>query len=224
MDSSPPQRSLTTQEFVAQELRNSIIRGEFRAGESVLQEALSEKWKVSRTSVREALRTLQAEGTLTYRPRRGYTVSTLALDEIDEIFEVRDLLETKMLRSVERVDESAIDAMTDASKKFARAADEHDLLAMSDTNRAFHFQLFACAQQSRTLAIVQSLWESTNPYRAAYWQDEQVVAHTLRIQQRSIDLARLGDGDALVEMYKNYRRATHSQLRDIIQDSANNKF
>lgn len=210
--------SMTMQEYIAQELRNAILRGEFGAGESLIQEALSEKWNVSRAPVREAMRILQAEGVLTYRPRRGYTVRMLAIDELDEIFDLREILETRMLRAIESVGDDVLDAMTEASEQFARSAHTHDLIAMTYANRSVHFRLFECAGQPRTLTIVRGLWESTDPYRSAYYQDAQIT-QVLRVHQRVIDLARLGGTDALAGAYTQYRRSTRAQLRNVVAGS-----
>ncbi|MBL8582662.1 MAG: GntR family transcriptional regulator, partial [Rhizobiaceae bacterium] len=83
----------TAQEAVLYELRRRIVSGEFEPGSQILQDALAEELGVSRVPVREALRTLEGEGQVSYEPHRGYFVVELDLNELVEIYRLRDLLE-----------------------------------------------------------------------------------------------------------------------------------
>ncbi|MST33366.1 GntR family transcriptional regulator, partial [Acidimicrobiaceae bacterium USS-CC1] len=74
-------------------LRDGIARGEHAAGSRLREEDLAATLGLSRTPVREALRRLQAEGLVEVEPRRGALVATWSADELDEIFELRALVE-----------------------------------------------------------------------------------------------------------------------------------
>ena len=90
-------RPPTAQEAVLAELRRAIAAGELRPGEQVLQDALAERFGVSRVPLREALKILEGEGQVTYRPHRGYFVAELDLDDLREVYRIRDLLETEAI-------------------------------------------------------------------------------------------------------------------------------
>src|SRR5438874_11719461 len=78
-------------------LRERILRGDYPEGEPLRQDALADELGVSRIPVREALRQLEAEGLVTFSPHRGAVVSSLSLDEIVELFELRAEIETDLL-------------------------------------------------------------------------------------------------------------------------------
>ena len=98
MTSRPFRRPPTAQEAVLAELRRAIVTGELAPGEQVLQDALAERFGVSRVPLREALKILEGEGQVTYRPHRGYFVAELDVDDLREVYRIRDLLESEAVR------------------------------------------------------------------------------------------------------------------------------
>src|SRR3954464_3473882 len=78
-------------------LRERILRGDYPEGEPLRQDAIADELGVSRIPVREALRQLEAEGLVTFSPHRGAVVSSLSLDEIDELFDLRAQIECDLL-------------------------------------------------------------------------------------------------------------------------------
>ena len=74
-------------------LRGLIIGGELAPGEKIPEKQLCERFGVSRTPLREALKVLASEGVVTLRPNRGAVVSALTLEDLDEAFPVMGTLE-----------------------------------------------------------------------------------------------------------------------------------
>ena len=80
-------------EQVAQRMRESIASGLFAPGDRLIERELCELWGVSRTSIREAMRALEAEGLITSVPNRGPFVSLISVETAREIYQVRSMLE-----------------------------------------------------------------------------------------------------------------------------------
>lgn len=76
-------------------VRQSIISGQFAPGDRLRERELLEMLNVSRTSLREALRQIEAEGLVVIEPNRGPVVTTVTYEEIEEIYEVRSVLEAQ---------------------------------------------------------------------------------------------------------------------------------
>src|SRR5438270_4983537 len=93
---APIQRQ-TIASMTVEALRERILRGDYPDGEPLRQDALADELGVSRIPVREALRQLEAEGLVTFNPHRGAVVSSLSLDEIHELFELRAEIECDLL-------------------------------------------------------------------------------------------------------------------------------
>ncbi|MBL6425905.1 MAG: GntR family transcriptional regulator [Maritimibacter sp.] len=80
-------------EQVAERLRMAIVTGHFKPGERLIERELCDVMGVSRTSLREALRELQADGLITLKPNKGMSVSVLTQETARSIYEVRQMLE-----------------------------------------------------------------------------------------------------------------------------------
>lgn len=80
-------------EQVAERLRMAIVTGRFRPGERLIERELCDMMGVSRTSLREALRELQADGLITLKPNKGMSVAVLTEETARSIYEVRQMLE-----------------------------------------------------------------------------------------------------------------------------------
>ncbi|WP_075293004.1 GntR family transcriptional regulator [Pararhizobium arenae] len=79
---------------VEEKLRQAISVGRFKPGERLVERELCEMIGVGRTSIREALRQLEAEGLITSFPHRGPVVSTISYEEAAQLYTVRALLES----------------------------------------------------------------------------------------------------------------------------------
>jgi DNA-binding GntR family transcriptional regulator len=122
---TPTLRDLTTQK-----LRDAIIGLTFAPGEHLVERDLCERTGVSRSSVREALRHLEAEGLIERRGGRGLFVASVTVAEARQIYEVRAALEPEMGRLFcERASQQHLDALADALSSIERAlsAKERDI-------------------------------------------------------------------------------------------------
>ena len=89
-------RSLT--DIATDSIRNAIIRGDFKMGQSVTEAALSGALKISKTPVREALSKLESEGLVLSEKNKGYRIFSMTRDEYVELSELRFALEAQALR------------------------------------------------------------------------------------------------------------------------------
>ena len=76
-------------EQIAARLSERIVSGNYPPGQRIMEQAVSAEFAVSRGPVREALRLLERDGLVTILPRRGAQVTTLSIDEVREIFDIR---------------------------------------------------------------------------------------------------------------------------------------
>ena len=115
-------RPPTAQEAVLVEVRARILRGDIAPGAPVRQEDLAASLGVSRVPVREALRMLESEGHVTYIPHRGYRVTELDLDDLEEIYHLRALIEDDLARrALARRDADHVDSVRAAHTRLAAA-------------------------------------------------------------------------------------------------------
>jgi DNA-binding GntR family transcriptional regulator len=149
----------------ADELRARILSGEYAEGSQLRQDALAEAFGMSRIPIREALVQLESEGFVRILPHRGAQVSELSHAEITELFELRALLEPRLLRaSAPRLtadDYAVLDGINATYRDELRAMHPSRWGAL---NTELHLTLMSRAGQPRTLAVVTSLLQNTDRY------------------------------------------------------------
>jgi DNA-binding GntR family transcriptional regulator len=92
------QKPTTLANEIARHLREAIIKGELAPGERVNEAKLTRELSLSRSPVREAIRILEAEGLLTIEPHRGAHIRPVSDQDLEEIFDVRLMIESHGLR------------------------------------------------------------------------------------------------------------------------------
>ena len=97
---SSQKNSVPVREMAYEFLKSSVLSGHFNPGERLTEERLAKKLGVSRTPVREALHKLESEGLIKPLETRGFIVSRDSKDEVEELFELRAILEGHALRII----------------------------------------------------------------------------------------------------------------------------
>jgi DNA-binding GntR family transcriptional regulator len=158
-------------------LEQAIVSGEISPGTVLRQEQLSERYGVSRTPVREALRRLAALGLVSFEPNRGVRVRTLTRDELREAFLVRAELESLATEvAVPRFGDVELAQLEAAEERFAGLTEElrraggadgrDDLVAnWVRANHAFHDVIYAVAR----LPLVERLAKGARFSGSAVW-------------------------------------------------------
>jgi DNA-binding GntR family transcriptional regulator len=201
---SPPG---TTQQHAVDWLRRAIVSGELKPGERIGQEDVAERIGVSLIPVREALRELEGEGQVTYRPRRGYAVTELNPDDLAEIYELRRVLEAQAVRrALADLDDAALARMTAAARECAEAAAAGDISRELEANRRFHFALFEHPGQPHTLRLIRLLWDSTEAYRALYYNSPAERKAADAAHRRILKAVKQRDADALIAELDAHRQ------------------
>ena len=145
----------TTPELIADALRDEIASGSLRAGQALRQDEIATRFGVSRIPVREALRRLEEDGLVTVHANRGAFVTTLAEGDIDEIFDMRLLLEVDLVkRAVASITDGDLEAIELELERAERGIRRPE---WSKLDGEFHRALYAPAGRERQLTTVMSL-------------------------------------------------------------------
>ncbi len=152
-----PRQSLTS--AVADKLRDKIVRGEIPEGEQLRQDAIAQEFQVSRIPVREALRQLEAEGLITIILHRGAVVSALSPTDIKDVFEMRALLESELLRaSIPNLTENHLQSADEILKRYEKALwTEDDIGDWGRLYWEFHSALYSGADRPQFLTVIRNL-------------------------------------------------------------------
>ncbi len=213
----PFHRPPTAQEAVLAELRRAIVSGELAPGAQVLQDQLAERYGVSRVPLREALKVLEAEGQVTYRPHRGYFVTELSLADLLEVYRIRELLEGEAVRvAVGRLTDDDLDRLADAVSDCERAATRGDVAGMTEANRRLHLGLVEAADMPRLARLVRVLWDATDAYRSLYYA-AGVSRAVVEAEHRAVLVAlRRRDAETVLRLLHEHREHAVAHLRTVL--------
>ena len=153
----------TVVEMAVEVLREKILRGDYRENSPLRQDALATELGVSRIPVREALRQLEVEGLVTFSPHLGAVVSSLSIEEIEELFELRALLESELVRKADLTDEVLERAET-VLDAYDEAFERGDVAAWGELNWEFHATLLAASNRPLTLGVLSTLHNQSDRY------------------------------------------------------------
>jgi DNA-binding GntR family transcriptional regulator len=124
---------------VVKRLRNSIVSGDLELGQPLSERQLAELLEVSKTPVREAMAQLRLEGLIRILPQRGAFVFTLSQQEVVEICELRQALETSALRAaMERNPARFADALSVVVQRMRKARTKDDVKGYLNEDTRFH--------------------------------------------------------------------------------------
>lgn len=214
-----PARPKTSQEHVVEWLRHAIVNRDFRPGEKVRQEDIAERAGVSIVPVREAMRVLEQEGQLTYRPRRGHFVTELRIEDLEEIYGLRDLLEEQAVRyTMGSLDSDRKVRLAAAALECRDAATRRDVLAELGANRVFHFSLMDASGHPHTLGIIRKLWDQTEAYRALYYNLKEESNAALDAHDQIVAATLADQVDEVVVLLREHRNRALDVLRGILAD------
>jgi DNA-binding GntR family transcriptional regulator len=210
-------RPPTAQAFVLAELRRAIIAGELLPGQPLRQNALAERFGVSRVPVREAFKVLESEGQVVYEPHRGHKVATLSLADLLEVYRLRQLMESEAARvAVANRSDAVLVEMRASARDVETASAAGDLLKMTEANRRFHFLLVTAARMPRLERIVQVLWDATEAYRFVYYGAEDNRARVEHEHALIIEAFAEGNAELLIALLDEHREHAVDALRTFL--------
>lgn len=203
------------------ELRQWILTRRILPGAPIRQDAIAAALGVSRVPVREALKILEGEGHVVYRPHRGYTLVQLDIDDLLEIYRIREILEAEAVRrSVPQLRAEEHERMVEAIDDMERASIEGNIIALTAANRRFHFTIFEAAGMPRLQHQILLLWDASDPYRSIYFFEDENRDTVNREHREIMELVRAGAVDELLGSLQRHRSNAISGLHRILEGEA----
>jgi DNA-binding GntR family transcriptional regulator len=170
-------------------LHEAITTGAFAPGDWLRQESLAEAIGVSRIPVRTALLQLESEGLVTFHPHRGARVRTLSASQIDEIYQLRVLLESYALRvSMARMTPERLATLRELAAKLDGEDDGGDFL---ETRVRFYREVYDQANNPLLVDIIEDLRGHVGRYLLS------IRLHQAHSGRHTVLVERLANGDLM---------------------------
>ena len=185
-------------DLVAALIRELIITGELDPGEQLRQRDLAQRFHVSQTPVREAMRRLESEGLLICDTHRGFTVVAPDVGRIEENFQIRAALESLGASlAARKIDPAGLDRLRALNGRMRALADDDP--GYAELNREFHFTVYEYAHSPLLLSLMRLLWASL------HGGPRVSRTHAESARQHGEILAALAEGDADAASARTYQ-------------------
>ncbi len=207
---------VTAHEFVRETLREGILDGSIPSGTRLVQADLAEQLSVSTTPVREALRDLAAEGIVELDAHRGGTVHRISTEELQEIYELRLLLEVvAMEKAAVRITAEQLAQVGAVLEQMQAAHPTADWVML---NRDFHMAIYEAAGSPRLLAILRTLLDTSVMYVSmAVKRSPATRERATRDHQRIFEALRSHDASAAADAIRDHLEIPRSVLQADLQ-------
>ncbi len=204
-------RLQTAQELVLETLREAILGGVLPPGTRLRQEELATAFDTSRIPVREALRVLEYEGLVSSEPHRGFTVTSLDADEVEEIYDLRTVLETHAVRlAVPLLTDVDLEELGAIFRDLMDAPDDDTRLAARER---FYQRLYSVTTRPRLVGLIVRLRQEVA--RSLRWMR---VPHSPEHHQAFWEAIQAGDADLAADLLAGHFRKITALLRRYLRE------
>lgn len=160
------QSKYVTEEVITT-IRHKIIRGQLKPGQRLVERDLAVELGVSRTPVREAIRCLASEGLVEIIYNKGAVVTSLELNDMKYLYEIRAVLEGLAGRMATRsITDSDLRELTVIQKRIQLAAEQQNYKEVNSMNTEFHFRLYSIVPYGKLPLMIKELWNNAKRMRA----------------------------------------------------------
>jgi DNA-binding GntR family transcriptional regulator len=188
-------------DWAYQYLKEKILNLEIKPGQQINIEEFTEKLEVSRTPIREAFLKLASEGLIEIRPRVGYFVADITEQDIRDLFEIREIIETRATKkAAEQLTDEELESMQNLITESQKSVEAGDFEIYLKNEIQFHEYLQKQNQNKRLNSIIEGLNDLTHRERVMSTQSIENINQSIIEHQRIMDGLLKRDGN-LAEWY-----------------------
>jgi DNA-binding GntR family transcriptional regulator len=213
------EKPLSSSQRALRDLRDKIFSGELAAGSDHLESELADLLDMSRTPVREAVLTLESQGLLELRPRKGVRILPLSPEDMSDVYDVLTELES---HAAERAAQSGYgDAelvdLAGAIDDMDAALASRDLDAWAEADDRFHRELVRLGGNSRICAIVDMMSDQVRRARMTTLFMRPLPTQSNEDHRAVLEAIRGGDAETARKIHRHHRQHAKSILVDLLR-------
>ena len=201
------------------EIKQMVLENKIHGGEYLLEDDLARAVGMSRTPLREALVQLQTERLIAIVPRRGIRVVPLTVDDMREVYELLEWLESQAAYALAlRPDrEPYLKELKKLNTRMKSALASGDMEAWAKANDQFHIRLVASAGNRRLILICENLLDQSQRVRAFTLRARKPPTRTTDAHARMLKAIGDGDAETAAAIQRETKRAWLAELEELIQ-------
>jgi DNA-binding GntR family transcriptional regulator len=205
----------TRAQIVIDALRKEVLSGALEPGQDLSHDHLAARYEVSRIPVREALRSLAAEGLIELRPHRAPRVKLHSPEEIAELWWIRQILEPTAARlAAARTTPAFVAATARVLRKIESLGAFPDAGRWLALNRTFHLTMYAAAGKPQLHALITELLDQSARYIGVYLKSPEQFHHADGEHTEMLAAFAAGDADALERLSREHLERVLTALKE----------
>ncbi|MBP2626974.1 MAG: GntR family transcriptional regulator [Firmicutes bacterium] len=207
-------------DVVYEYLRTAIINGLIKPGERLVEKDYAEKFNISRTPVREALRKLELEGLVENIPRKGDIVKGIDLKDMLEIFAIRQALEPLIVKTaMENITPEDIINLQETVDKMDSSAYNNDTETLLNAFQAFHDILINTSKMPRLSAIISQLKDYLGRFRTMSLSNHDRRTQAINEHKEILQTIIARDNEKAEQLVATHLASARQSLLQKMQDT-----
>ncbi|MER8510638.1 GntR family transcriptional regulator [Mesorhizobium sp. M0199] len=184
-----------------EQLRNDIIACVLRPGEALTEKQIGDRYLIKKATIRAALARLMQEGLVRSEPRRGYVVATLSLRDVNEIFDVRSLIEPEVFRvAASNMTERGLEDVRLAAQKVLKPETLRSHIAFLAADRAFRLALAELSGNLRLAHLLDQILDQSARVLHLGFKSRDFTQLIIAQQKELVLACEAGDVSAIVKL------------------------
>jgi DNA-binding GntR family transcriptional regulator len=204
LDSLPLKRPNLRDQALAV-IRQALVAGEIRPGSIYSASGMATRLGTSNGPVREAMLTLVNQGVMEVVPNRGFRVTPITDKDLDEVHQLRLLLEVPAVRQLAQRDNTEhAETLRGHARRCMQAAEHRDMTVLLEADRDFHLSMLGLLENRRLVQLVEMLRDQTRLYGLRTLAEEGKLVATALEHFDLLEAVLSGDADkAAAEMARH---------------------
>ena len=208
----------TKSEIIYQELKRGILSGTYRPQQRIITSEVAKEFGASESPVREAIKQLESDGLIENTPYVGAVVTNFDMEDIEEIYEVRSVLEGLAARiAAQRIKENDIELLEQHVADMEKALHEEQYDSLGVLNKEFHRRIYSVCGNKYLFRVIFELWDLSSRTPAVFALVPE-RAHKSLLEHKEILTALRGRDGVLAErLIAEQKENSLSALRSYFQ-------
>lgn len=211
------------EDFVYETLREAILSGLLKPGDSLVQTEIAQKLGVSSIPVRTAVRRLIAEGLVTQEPYQSPRVSVLSNEGLEEILIIRMHLEVLAAKeAVPRIGPDHLMELRRLVDEMGEALEKRELYHYGYLNKVFHLKTYEACPYPLLQQMIKDLWDNTDRYgsRTMFSSLPGLAEQSHQEHLRLLELIEAGQCDDAVKLLEEHKTRARELFLQSLRESS----
>jgi len=208
---------ITPIDQIVDHIRHAVFSGKFTPGSKLKEKEISEWLGMSRMPVREAFRILEAQGLVEIEPNKGAKVPLISLEDLEEIYEARVLLEVYCLRKfVGLINDRDLTVIEEICDKMEAAIEQKDPLSYFDCSFDFHKYYISHCQNKLLESVFLRMENSIRCLQFSLDKKPKFYRKSLKEHRQILTALRAKDADGCERLIRHHLEAGYKSNKKIV--------